>query len=160
MGSVKTAGWSAPIAAFAGLLFLVPSSHAQLNCNVGVEYYPDGGGIKRCVLNGHHALYTAKGLKVTCADGKALTQYPDGSVKSCSIEKSHTFDHVRCEAPSEVAFEPDGGFRSCERLSQWAVCGHASILEASAAESTIDLTPGRSVVVRADANPTQPHSGD
>ncbi len=151
MGSVKPAGWSVAIAAFAGLIFLAPSSHAQLNCNVGVEYYPDGGGIKRCVLNGHHTLYTAKGLKVTCADGKALTQYPDGSVQSCSIEKSHTFDHVRCEAPSEVAFEPDGGFRAC---------GHASIIEDSAAESTMNLTPSRSVVFRAEANPIQPHSGD
>lgn len=103
------------VAAFLGVLVLALPSSAQLNCNVGVEYYPDGGGIKRCVLNGHHTLYTARGHKVTCADGKALTQYPDGAVQSCSIETSHTFDSVRCEPPSEVAFEPDGRLRTCKR---------------------------------------------
>lgn len=110
-GAVTTAA----VAAFVGLLGLAPRAYPQLNCNVGVEYYPDGGGIKRCVLNGRHTLYTASGLEVTCADGKALTQYPDGSVQSCSIEKSHTFDSVRCEPPTEVWFEPDGRLKKCGR---------------------------------------------
>ena len=80
-----------------------------------MEYYPGGGGIKRCTLNGHHAIYTAKGLKVTCADGKVLTQYPDGALQSCSIEKTHTFDGIRCEGPSRVEFEADGRLRECKR---------------------------------------------
>ncbi len=102
-------------AAFIGSFLFAPTSKAQLNCNVGVEYYPDGGGIKRCTLNGHHTFYTAKGLKVTCADGRALTQFPDGAVQSCSIEQTHIFDGIRCEAPSRVEFEPDGRLRECKR---------------------------------------------
>lgn len=102
-------------AAFIGLLCFAPPSFSQLNCNAGVEYYPDGGGIERCVLNGHHTLYTARGLEVICADGKTLTQYPDGALQSCSIEKVHTFDGVRCEPFSEVTFEPDGSLRECKR---------------------------------------------
>jgi hypothetical protein len=115
MSSLRRINSISAFAVFAGLLILAPLSSAQLNCNVGVEYYPDGGGIKRCVLNGHHNLYTAAGLKVTCADGKAITQYPDGALKSCGIERSHTFDSVRCEPPSEVTFEPDGRLRTCKR---------------------------------------------
>jgi hypothetical protein len=105
----------AAVAVSVGFVLFVPPSYAQLNCNAGVEYYPDGGGIKRCLLNGHHTIYTAKGLKVTCADGKALVQYPDGAVQSCSIEKSHTFDGTRCDAPSQVEFERDGRLRECKR---------------------------------------------
>ncbi len=115
MSLVKCVNSISAAAAFVGLLVLALPSNAQLNCNVGVEYYPDGGGIKRCVLNGHHTLYTAKGHKVTCADGKALTQYPDGAVQSCSIERSHTFDSVRCDPSSKVVFEPDGRLRACKR---------------------------------------------
>lgn len=115
MSRVKSVNSILAVAAFVGLLVLALPSSAQLNCNVGVEYYPDGGGIKRCVLNGHHTLYTAKGHKVTCADGKSLTQYSDGSVQSCSIEAAHIFDGVRCEAPNEVVFEPDGRLRQCKR---------------------------------------------
>ncbi len=115
MRSSKCVNSISAFAVFFGLLILAPISNAQLNCNVGVEYYPDGGGIKRCVLNGHHTLYTAAGLKVTCADGKVITQYPDGALQSCGIERSHTFDSVRCEPPSEVTFEPDGRLRKCDR---------------------------------------------
>lgn len=101
-------------AASIGIVLFAPTSAAQLNCNVGVEYYPDGGGIKRCTLNGHHTFYTAKGLKVTCADGLPLTQWPNGAVQSCSIEKTHNFDGISCDAPSRVEFEPDGRLRKCE----------------------------------------------
>jgi hypothetical protein len=115
MSSRRSLETSTLLAAFAGWLTLVPTSHAQLNCNVGVQYYPDGGGIERCVLNGEHTLYTGRRLEVICADGKPLTQYPDGALQSCSIEKRHVFDGVRCEPPSEVAFEADGRLRSCSR---------------------------------------------
>lgn len=106
---------TAVFAVLVGWLVLAPASYAQLNCNAGVEYYPDGGGIRSCVLNGEHTLYTGTGQKVICADGKALTQYRNGALLSCSIEKFHSFDGVRCEPPAEVDFEPDGRLRSCER---------------------------------------------
>jgi len=113
--ALKSIGLLMAAAVFVGSVFFAPTSGAQLNCNVGVEYYPDGGGIRRCTLNGHHTFYTAKGLKVTCADGKALTQFPDGAVQSCSIEKTHIFDGIRCDAPARVEFEADGRLRECKR---------------------------------------------
>lgn len=106
-------GSHSAVTAVVAVLLFAPASFAQLNCNAGVEYYPNGGGIKRCTLNGHHTIYTAKGLKVTCADGKPLMQYPDGAVQSCSITTPHIFEGVRCDPPSEVAFESDGRLREC-----------------------------------------------
>ncbi len=152
MAEVKWAGPGAAFSMLVALLLMALPSAAQLNCNAGVEYYPGGGGIKRCVLNGHHTLYTAKGLKVTCADGKALTQYRDGAVKSCEIDSSHSFDSTQCEPQSEVTFEPDGRFRACERSSRAAVCGHASILEASAAGTAAGPMRSRSTLLGADFN--------
>lgn len=93
---------------------LAPAASAQRNCNVGVEYYP-GGGLKQCNLNGDHTLYTAKGLRVTCKNGKNLVQHPNGAVESCSIGKNHTFGEVRCSAPARVEFEADGSLRSCRQ---------------------------------------------
>ncbi len=92
---------------------VAPHASAQLNCNVGVEYYPDDG-IRRCILNGHHTFYTAKGHKITCADGQPLVQHRGGALQSCTIEKAHTFGDVRCEAPGRIEFEPDGRFRDCQ----------------------------------------------
>lgn len=86
----------------------------QANCNVGVEHYPEGP-LKQCVLNGHHTFYTAKGHRVTCADGKTLVQHRNGSMESCSIDKPHTFGGVHCEAPARVEFDADGQFVTCRR---------------------------------------------
>ena len=61
---------------------LAPPASAQLNCNVGVEFYPDDG-IKRCILNGYHTFYTAQGHKITCADGQPLVQYRGGALDDC-----------------------------------------------------------------------------
>ncbi len=152
MAAVKWTGPSAAFSVLAALLLMALPSAAQLNCNAGVEYYPDGGGIERCVLNGHHTLFTAKGLKVTCADGTALTQYRDGALKSCEIDKRHSFDSTLCEPQSEVTFEPDGRFRACERLSRAAVCGHASILEASATGTPMGPMQSRSTALGKDFN--------
>ncbi len=115
MGSKKGLETTALLAALAGWLILVPDAYAQLNCNPGVEFYPDGGGIRRCVLNGEHKLYTAAGFKVICAHGKPLTQHLDGALRSCGIEKVHSFDGQRCEPPAEVVFSPDGRLRACRR---------------------------------------------
>jgi hypothetical protein len=79
---------------------LAPPASAQLNCNVGVEFYPDDG-IKRCILNGYHTW-------------QPLVQYRGGALQSCTIEKAHTFGDVRCEAPARIEFEPDGRFRDCQ----------------------------------------------
>ncbi len=85
------------------ILGFAPAAPAQLNCNVGVEHYP-GGGLKRCNLNGDHTLYTAKGLRVTCSNGKTLIQHPNGAVESCTIDITHAFGEVRCSAPARVEF--------------------------------------------------------
>ena len=109
----KSRGFAAA-AVLAVMATWAPHAFAQLNCNVGVEYYPDDG-IKTCVLNGHHTLYTAKGHKVTCADGQPLVQYRGGALQSCTIEKAHTIGDVRCGAPAQIEFEPDGRLRNCQR---------------------------------------------
>jgi hypothetical protein len=116
MGSGKKLEAIAALTAIGGWLVIAPGSYAQLNCNAGVEFYPHGGDIQRCILNGEHTLYTGTGLKVTCANGRVLEQYPEGALRSCTIEKFHSFDGVRCEPPAEVTFQPDGRLRSCGRL--------------------------------------------
>lgn len=92
-----------------------PIALAELNCNVGIEFYPSGG-IKRCNLNGNHRIYTAQGRALTCADSHMLVQYPDGKLKSCTIAMSLAFDDVRCDALSRVELDPNGTLTKCERL--------------------------------------------
>lgn len=87
---------------------------AQVNCNVGVEHYPDGP-LKQCVLNGNHTFHTAKGHRVTCTDGKSLVQHRSGAVSSCSIDKPHRFGELRCEAPARVEFDAGGELTACRR---------------------------------------------
>jgi hypothetical protein len=67
-----------------------------------------------CRHVGAHTLYTAHGHKITCADGQPLVQYRGGALRSCTIEKAHTFGDVRCEAPARIEFEPDGRLRDCQ----------------------------------------------
>ncbi len=86
---------------------------AELNCNVGIEFYPSGG-IKSCMLNGNHRIYTARGQPLTCADGHVLVQYPDGKLKSCVLAESVTFDTVRCDRLSRVELGSDGAVKKCE----------------------------------------------
>ncbi len=43
---------------------------AELNCNPGIEFYPNGG-VKSCNLNGNHQLYTAQGRRLVCSNGYA-----------------------------------------------------------------------------------------
>lgn len=92
-----------------------PATPAELNCNVGIEFYP-GGGVKSCNLNGNHRIYTAQGQPLTCANGHLLVQYPNGELKSCTIAVPLRFDTLHCDALSRVELDRDGRLRKCERL--------------------------------------------
>lgn len=102
------------VLAAAAVAGLTPTSSAQLNCNPGVEHYP-GGGLKQCTLNGDHTFYTARGLRVTCSNGKSLVQHPNGSVQSCSIDEIQDIGEIRCKAPARVEFDADGSLRACRQ---------------------------------------------
>ncbi|MDH3688611.1 MAG: hypothetical protein OEU36_03910 [Gammaproteobacteria bacterium] len=92
---------------------LSPIAVAQLNCNAGIEFYPNGG-IKSCNLNGNHQLYAAQGRKLVCANGYLLVQHPGGKLKSCTISLALTIDSVQCDRLSQVELKPDGTIARCE----------------------------------------------
>lgn len=95
------------------LMFLSGVAAAQLNCNVGVEFYPEGG-IKSCKLNGDHRVYTAQGRAVTCADGYVAVQFPGGRLKSCTLAATFVYDALRCTSQSRIEFRRDGTVSKCE----------------------------------------------
>ena len=86
---------------------------AELNCNVGIEFYPNDG-IKRCNLNGNDRIYTAQGQGLTCVDGHMLVQYPDGKLKVCTIAIPLAFDSKHCDALSQIKLGPKGNIKKCE----------------------------------------------
>lgn len=88
---------------------------AQVNCNAGIEFYPEGG-VKGCNLNGNHTLYTESGDVLVCADGERLEQYPDGTLRSCAIRETQRIGTVRCEAPARVELARDGALAACRRI--------------------------------------------
>ena len=94
-------------------MFLPAVAAAQLNCNVGVEFYPEGG-IKSCKLNGDHRVYTAQGRAVTCADGYVAVQFPGGRLKSCTLAATFVYDARPCTAGSRIEFSLDGTVSKCE----------------------------------------------
>lgn len=85
-----------------------------LNCNVGIDFHPQGT-IKSCVLNGNHQLWTKQNEPVGCIDGKTITQYANGGLKSCVIAELHAFGDKRCEGPARVEFARDGRLLHCEK---------------------------------------------
>lgn len=98
------------------LILVGAGAVAQLNCNVGVEFYADGGiGIKDCNLNGNHRIYNARGQPLTCLNGYRLVQYPDGRLQSCTLAEPVSFDATLCTRLSVVEFNPDGTLRKCVR---------------------------------------------
>jgi hypothetical protein len=111
---VKLSAPSCLPAVFALALFSGTAA-AQLNCNVGVHFYPSGA-IKSCNLNGHHRIYTAQGQAVTCADGHTLEHYPNGKLKSCTLAIAFVVDSVRCAAHSRIELNSDGTLSRCEHL--------------------------------------------
>ncbi len=86
---------------------------AQLNCNVGIEFYPSGA-IKSCELNGDHQFWVKDGQAVKCSNGKMLTNYPDGKLQSCVIAEPHVFGKIRCQKSDRIEFDKNGNVLSCK----------------------------------------------
>ncbi len=101
------AGW-----VLSALIMVGATAFAQLNCNVGVQFYANGG-IKGCNLNGHHRLYAASGLALTCANGHEAELYPDGRLKSCTLAQPLSTADRRCVAGSRLELNPDGTLKRC-----------------------------------------------
>ncbi|MGH7366269.1 MAG: hypothetical protein ACREKQ_15515 [Candidatus Rokuibacteriota bacterium] len=95
-------------------LLLAPAgpARAQLNCNVGVEFYP-GGAIRSCTLNGHHRIHTARGEPLTCASGHAAVLYEDGRLKGCVLARPLTWGPLSCAAGQRLDLGPDGEPTGC-----------------------------------------------
>ncbi len=105
--------WSALVLAVLGLVGSGGRpAHAQLNCNVGVDFYP-GGAIRSCNLNGDHRIHTALGQPLTCANGHVLVQYENGRLQSCVLAQPLTSGSLRCPAGSRVELQPDGTLARC-----------------------------------------------
>jgi hypothetical protein len=99
----------------AGLALLwAAAARAELNCNVGVEFYPDGG-VQACTLNGRHTLHTGAGLVVHCADGARAEQYPDGRLRRCTLALELDADGRRCAPGERVELDAQGRLLRCER---------------------------------------------
>ena len=100
------------VAAVCGLLFST-FAVAQLNCNVGIEFYPSGA-IKSCELNGDHQFWVKEGQAVKCSNGKTLTNYPDGRLQSCVIAEPHVYGKIRCQKSDRIEFDENGNVLSCK----------------------------------------------
>ena len=87
-------------------------ARAELNCDPGIAFHP-GGGVRGCVLNGDHRLYTEGGVAVVCASGAWLEQHPDGTLARCTLRAPAVIEGQPCPAGSEVRFAPDGSLRGC-----------------------------------------------
>jgi len=87
-------------------------ARAQLNCEVGVEFYP-GGAIRSCTLSGHHHIHTARGDPLTCASGHVAVLYEDGRLKSCVLARRLTWGSLSCEAGRRLELDPDGEPTGC-----------------------------------------------
>ena len=86
---------------------------AQLNCNVGIQFYPNGT-IRSCELNGDHQFWIRDGQAVKCANGKTLTNYPDGKLESCVVAEPHVFGSIRCQKSDRIEFDENGNVLSCK----------------------------------------------
>ncbi len=95
-----------------GLVFSTYAT-AQLNCNVGIEFYPSGA-IKSCELNGDHQFWVKDGQAVKCSNGKTLTNYPDGKLRSCVIAEPQVFGKIRCQKSDRIEFDENGNVLSCK----------------------------------------------
>ena len=104
--------WSSCASAVIGLV-LSTYAAAQLNCNVGIEFYPSGE-IKSCKLNGDHQFWIKEGQVVKCSNGKTLTNYPDGRLQSCVIAEPHVFGKIRCQESDLIEFDEKGNVLSCK----------------------------------------------
>ncbi len=96
------------------LAILAGAARADLNCNAGIEFYPQGP-VRGCVLNGHHRIHTEHGVAVTCADGRRLEQHADGTLARCTLAQPARLDGQDCAAGSEVEFAADGAMLRCKQ---------------------------------------------
>jgi hypothetical protein len=105
--------WPVLILGILGLVGPGPRpAYAQLNCNVGVDFYP-GGAIRSCVLNGDHRLHTEQGQSLTCANGHAAVLYENGRLQSCVLARPLTSGPLLCAAGNRVELRPDGTPAAC-----------------------------------------------
>ena len=85
---------------------------AQINCEAGVEFYSNGG-IKSCVLTGHHQVYTSQGTRIICTHGKTMALHPDGKLKNCILKEAQSIDTQKCSAGAIVEFDGKGRLLNC-----------------------------------------------
>lgn len=106
--------WILPLglAVLAGVAAGGGPAHAQVNCNVGVDFYP-GGAIRSCVLSGHHRIYTPQGQPLVCADGHPLVQYEGGRLQRCVLAQPLDWASPPCPAGRTVEFGRDGTLTRC-----------------------------------------------
>ena len=96
-----------------GLVLAPPGlARAQLNCDVGVDFYP-GGAVRSCTLNGHHRIQTARGEPLTCASGHTAVLYEDGRLKSCVLARPVAWRALSCETGHRLELGPDGEPTGC-----------------------------------------------
>ena len=115
MNSLKTRSLFRRLAYVCAVVSLAFSTYsaAQLNCNVGIKFYPSGT-IKSCELNGDHQFWVKDGQAVKCSNGKTLTNYPDGTLQSCVIAEPHVFGKIRCQKSDLIEFDQNGNVLSCK----------------------------------------------
>lgn len=102
-------------ASAAVLLTLLAGSgplRAEPNCNAGVEFHPSGG-VRACVLNGHHRLHTERAGPISCADGTRLEQHADGTLARCTLLEPARLEGQDCARGAVVRFAPDGALVRC-----------------------------------------------
>ena len=96
----------------AGVLLSL-SAHAELNCNVGIEFHDDGR-LRSCVLNGDHRIHTESGIALTCAHGQRLEHHRDGTLAECTLAKPARLDDRQCAAGDVVRFDAAGRLLHCK----------------------------------------------
>lgn len=94
------------------LVCLTTVAEAQINCEGGVEFYPNGG-IKSCVLTGHHQVYTQQSIRVICANGTTMAQHPDGKLKNCVLKEAQKIESHQCAAGANAEFDGQGHLVNC-----------------------------------------------
>ena len=102
-----------PVVALLLLSLAAPDVAAQVDCEAGVHFYANGG-VKSCVLTGHHQIYTHQGVRLICAHGKILEQHPDGKLKSCTLKEAQKFGSRQCPAGAKVEFDTEGRLLACK----------------------------------------------
>ena len=105
--------WSVFVLAILSFVAAGPRpAQAQLNCNVGVDFYPSGA-VRRCILNGNHRIHSALGQPLTCANGHEAVLYENGRLQRCVLAEPLTSGSLQCEAGRRAEFDPEGRLIQC-----------------------------------------------